>query len=941
MSRAKRGFVGRADLVYILTARQQEADRGLDDDAAVETGPVSPAPARDDARPSDIVRPDRSRAETSKPPSPQPALLEDLTGFRVEPQATLAKHDDDSSTTSQGRSRDLPVFQPHSEPDLLEVPLWQPRTYTWRSESSEPTYSRAPQSTAAALEADARERASMAAIPAPVPPPLSSHRRLLPMLEQRLTAERAGDELDVDALVTAWSRGEHQTELPMLSLRGWPPLVVLLDRDFELVPFWRDQERLLHQLRGLVGATGLVVRFVDQDGPEHGLLDEALEPVSPYDESLAGLPVLALTDLGWYRSPRHQAAWLRVGRRLRQANETIHALVPVPTGRWTAPLARTWDPMPWEEPAAGDGLTRTRHERSERASRLLDLAACAHRLEPGLLRVLRLLLPRHEANVGTEADAWLHRDMASPFPTATMVRTEKVDARRARALREPAVRAPELLEALRTWHWHGERSPGLLHSEVLALEHTKPGTVGHDQQRRAEHFVERLGARALDSMDRPGAGAERARLRRWLDYVGARTPRALWRSSSPSGRGLQLAWWATHDDDEPPPEADPLLRAEARREAQQGLRRLELRQLGRALTVDDGDGGGSLVAAIEASRPSIYVVDADGSRPVPLMDQGDFEAPPEAEIEIRTDRSTLRLEPLRHLAWAEAMGRDRYGLWAELEVGGVVHRMRWIAPGRFVMGSPDDEPGRYDWEGPRHEVTISRGFWLGETPVTQALWEAVMGDNPSGFRSPDRPVEQVRWDDCQPFMRALDERFPAADGEIFRLPTEAEWEHACRAGTSTATYAGPIEILGANNAPILDDIAWYPGNSGVDFDLDDGHDSSGWKEKQHEHQRAGTRRVALKEPNAWGLHDMLGNVWEWCEDGQRTYDSEPQRDPLGPMLAGVDRVYRGGSWAGGPGGVRAAFRLPSPPGNRYSSRGLRLLRGQGVRTDPEGPEGQA
>ena len=187
--------------------------------------------------------------------------------------------------------------------------------------------------------------------------------------------------------------------------------------------------------------------------------------------------------------------------------------------------------------------------------------------------------------------------------------------------------------------------------------------------------------------------------------------------------------------------------------------------------------------------------------------------------------------------------------------------MRWIPPGRFLMGSLEDEAGRYDWEGPQHEVTIARGFWLFDTPCTQALWQAVMdGDNPSRFQSPDRPVENVSWNDVQEFLTRINKKVSGLD---LVLPSEAQWEYACRAGTTTALYTGEIEILGERNAPALDPITWYGGNSGVGFELDNGYDSGDWPKKQYDHKRAGTRPVGLKAANPWGgLSDMLGNVWE-------------------------------------------------------------------------------
>jgi formylglycine-generating enzyme required for sulfatase activity len=288
--------------------------------------------------------------------------------------------------------------------------------------------------------------------------------------------------------------------------------------------------------------------------------------------------------------------------------------------------------------------------------------------------------------------------------------------------------------------------------------------------------------------------------------------------------------------------------------------------------------------------------------------------------------------------WASAWGQDRYGVWVEFELLGpdgkpVVQSLRWIPPGRFLMGSPDDEPGRYGAdefegrydEGPRHQVTITCGFWLFDTPCTQTLWQAVMGQNPSRFQSPTRPVENVTWDDAQAFLRKINERIPDLN---LTLPTEAQWEHACRAGTDTATYAGPLVILGARNAPALDDIAWYGGNSGIDFELDNGWDASSWPEKQYDFRHAGSHPVAQKTSNAWGLYDVLGNVWEWCQDGLRRYTADSVTDPVGPTGAGADRVLRGGSWGSLARDVRCALRYASHPGIRIDFFGFRPARVQ-------------
>jgi len=259
--------------------------------------------------------------------------------------------------------------------------------------------------------------------------------------------------------------------------------------------------------------------------------------------------------------------------------------------------------------------------------------------------------------------------------------------------------------------------------------------------------------------------------------------------------------------------------------------------------------------------------------------------------------------------WASGWGEDEYGVFVEITINDVTQRLRWMTPGRFRMGSPADEPGRYNNESPVHEVTISKSFWLFDTPCTQALWQAVMGTNPSIFQFPDRPVERVSWDDAQDFITRLNNMVP---GLSLSLPTEAQWEYACRAGTNTALYTGPFDIDGDGNATALDPIAWYEGNSEDE-----------------------THPVGMKAPNDWGLYDMLGNVLEWCADGQRNYSSTPVVDPIGETEGGARRSLRGGSWLNLARDVRAACRYWFHPEDRFVNFGFRCAQGQA------GPEGGA
>ncbi|MFN0126862.1 MAG: formylglycine-generating enzyme family protein [Verrucomicrobiales bacterium] len=278
--------------------------------------------------------------------------------------------------------------------------------------------------------------------------------------------------------------------------------------------------------------------------------------------------------------------------------------------------------------------------------------------------------------------------------------------------------------------------------------------------------------------------------------------------------------------------------------------------------------------------------------------------------------------------WARRMWYDRHGLAAEFRVEGVPFVLRWIPPGRFLMGSPEDEPGRFDDEGPRHERIIEKGFWLGETVVTQAQWRVVMGRNPSHFKGPDTlPVEQVAWNDCRDYCAKLSSLIP---GVAFRAPAEAEWEYACRAGTATALWTGGITIRRDYDAPELEEIAWYVGNSWRDEQVENPHGMGSYDWRHPDGDKAGTHAVKGKEANPWGLYDMLGNVWEWCADlwDAEAYAKFERGEPPVKDEDGAGRVVRGGSWSSLARGCRAASRSWNEPDFRRLNLGFRVAAGQ-------------
>ncbi|HEX2853382.1 MAG TPA: formylglycine-generating enzyme family protein [Opitutaceae bacterium] len=274
--------------------------------------------------------------------------------------------------------------------------------------------------------------------------------------------------------------------------------------------------------------------------------------------------------------------------------------------------------------------------------------------------------------------------------------------------------------------------------------------------------------------------------------------------------------------------------------------------------------------------------------------------------------------------------------------------LAWIPPGAFTLGSPATEPGRKADEGPATQVTLSRGFWLGRTLVTIGQWKKVMGvdirehlvkrinddtlhelhgkkqtlralmgwsrdaDPATYLANEDEnlPMYFISWNDAMGFARELNERERAAGrlpaGYEYTLPTEAQWENACRAGSTDATHAGPV------SAAVLDRIAWYDQNS-----------ARGYEGRRLGASRSGPREVGQKEPNAWGLFDMSGNVWQWCRDWYGPYPGGNVTDPQGP-LNGTARVNRGGSFGSGANSMRSACRASNPQAEASAYRGFRL-----------------
>jgi formylglycine-generating enzyme required for sulfatase activity len=217
-----------------------------------------------------------------------------------------------------------------------------------------------------------------------------------------------------------------------------------------------------------------------------------------------------------------------------------------------------------------------------------------------------------------------------------------------------------------------------------------------------------------------------------------------------------------------------------------------------------------------------------------------------------------------------------------------------IPAGEFDMGSPANEAGRQDNEGPVHHVKIPSEFYLGKYEVTQKQWRDVMGSSPSNFKGDNLPVESVSWNDVQDFIKKLNEK---EGGNKYRLPSEAEWEYAVRAGTATRYFIG-------DNESNLDEYEWFINNSNYR-----------------------TNPVGQKKPNPWGMYDMYGNVFEWVQDkGHSDYNGAPTDGSAWESGDGYYRIIRGSMYLDGPKGLRSAYRSKIPNGDAPNNVGFRLVR---------------
>lgn len=841
------------------------------------------------------------------------------------------------------------------------------------------------------------------------PLPLVRPTRLWPALRPALGVARPGC-IDTAVLVRRLARAENIRRLPRRSrLQASGEAWIIADRSKRLLPYATDFRHVVAEVARLQGSAKVRVWNVletpravlsmrrGKHAPKavHGQI-----PAPP-----AGTPVLILSDLAQLAPGRRATDdWIAFCQRMTQAGARPSAWVPMSERLVSRELARQ---MPVHCLGSGD-LHPVKPARcvpeplppTVELRALLQRIACCVRVEPALLRALRLLSPETAAEPGLEGLLWSpHPDVRAGYGYCEIQAEAQTRWRQAfaalgasdagRAEQDETLlrivsahlargRSTESMEIL-LWETHaGRPAPAGVLAERAAKAHRwlarlgrfprlAPGDVpayaqdlfarqGGDAHFMAAHSADlgplfRLsGAKSiprglrtadvLEKGERPPVAYEIVQHGDSLSLSPSNPERAL---SNPAGLGVpyfdaaRKQWIGLARNRVAHSQIEVAGQVEWATSDGRYRLRLDVPDDLRSLPLPMPDGAGELFVLSTPSQTLVlgplqrptwaeewgYVGGVLQARaPSPLGGSLWLDAVPWAPQPWQghwplSPRAFQSAAKLLGSATGMTLGADlEFGLYLDLPFGAATQRFRWIEPGEFWMGSPEGEEGRYSHEGPRHVVRLSEGYWLAETACSQAVWLAVMESNPSEFQDdPQNPVEQVSWDEVQAFLRAVEQRLL---GVQVALPTEAEWEYACRAGSETAfSWGNGISPEQANyNAT----ISYAGGPTGE------------WRQK--------TVPVKRYAPNGWGLYQMHGNVWEWCADGWRAYDGRPQVDPRGPEDSGAEaqRAVRGGSWIFSPHGLRAADRHRRLRDWRYDNLGFRFsLRSTGQPGGAERP----
>jgi formylglycine-generating enzyme required for sulfatase activity len=794
----------------------------------------------------------------------------------------------------------------------------------------------------------------------PIPlQPLIKWSRLWPVLKKCLhTSHQTA--LDVPCLIQQLAAGRLMRRLPRLQRLNWASHIeILLDDHTRLIPFQSDFDTVCEALQDLVGRFNLQVWKVTDIGTgDYAPWGQPQQDPKHWNLPLPTTPVLILSDLGLLDTADSvsRRQWLRLGRQLKAVGVMPFVLAPVSPEHIDPEIGSYFHITLWSMNSRLQRQQQRYQQRDQAAlQQLLVLLSPAIRIEPALLRALRHCLPADQFDAGCEAQFWSHPDV-QVSPLACAIGGDETTLKRYRFAfnDQPEYLQRQVIQLLR--QHHARLFPAIHHEETLIWASLVGTDLLEEYQAEidaAKLFMCKMARMLYQRRDDPDllqldygqrilvrSHSDLRSLHRYYSVVEGVVNRDMLERGMPLREGI---------------DRDELLRTLSSDSQQQ--RQCILYQQGEELILAEQSTGFNTADIHINSRYVEFALIGDRViieqtvQGVPSLERypAVAELPktltmifPETEcirLQTQTEMITLKALTIPELAetigrdqqglfvefkqrdallrlywpeWGGDLGYDDYGLYADLTINDITQRFRWIEPGAFLMGSPDSEPEREPWgeaSETLHLVTLTQGYWLADTACTQALWQAVMSDNPAYFKeNVNNPVEQISWNDVQEYVECLNVLIP---GLTACLPTEAQWEYACRAGTET-----PFSF-GRNITPVQVN---YDGN----FPYADG-------EKGQYHKK--TVSVKSLPANSWGLYEMHGNVWEWCQDSYSEYSMESITDPIGP-LKGVSRVLRGGSWFNDGRDVRSACRGGDGPAERSSIIGFRLALGQAAGIHP-------